>query len=111
VLPSVAEAFGLVLVEAMACGVPVIASRAPGPAAIVADGSTGWLIPPDDEDALVDALLTAVNGQRERRARGRRAQTASRRYSWAEIAARFASLYEELLASSPRQQLARGRRA
>jgi glycosyltransferase involved in cell wall biosynthesis len=111
VLPSVAEAFGLVLVEAMACGLPVIASRAHGPAAIVADGSTGWLTPPDDEDALVDALLAAANGHLERRARGRRAQTASRRYDWAEIAARFASLYEELLASSPSQQVARGRRA
>jgi glycosyltransferase involved in cell wall biosynthesis len=103
VLPSVAEAFGLVLVEAMACGLPVIASRAPGPAAIVADGRTGWLIPPDDEDALVDALLVAATSQSERRARGRRAQRDSRRYGWAEIAARFASLYEELLASSPRQ--------
>jgi glycosyltransferase involved in cell wall biosynthesis len=111
VLPSVAEAFGLVLVEAMACGLPVIAARAPGPAAIVAHGRTGWLIPPDDEDALVDALLVAANDQRERRARGQRAQTASRRYDWADIAARFASLYEELLASSPRRQVARGGRA
>jgi glycosyltransferase involved in cell wall biosynthesis len=111
VLPSVAEAFGLVLVEAMACGLPVIASRAHGPAAIVAHGSTGWLIRPDDEDALVHALLSAANGHQERRARGQRAQTASRRYDWAEIARRFASLYEELLASSPRQQVARGGRA
>ena len=111
VLPSVAEAFGLVLVEAMACGLPVIASRAPGPAGIVADGSTGWLIPPDDEDALVHALIAAADGHQERRARGRRAQTASRRYDWAEIAGRFASLYEELRASAPRQQVARGRRA
>jgi glycosyltransferase involved in cell wall biosynthesis len=109
VLPSVAEAFGLVLVEAMACGLPVIASRAHGPAAIVADRRTGWLIPPDDEDALVDALLAAVNNQNERRARGRRAQTASRRYGWAEIAPRFASLYEELLATSPRRQVPPGR--
>jgi glycosyltransferase involved in cell wall biosynthesis len=111
VLPSVAEAFGLVLVEAMACGLPVIASRAHGPAAIVADGSTGWLIPPDDEDALVDALVAAANGHQERRARGRRAQTASRQYDRAEIAARIASLYEELLVSPPSQQVARDRRA
>jgi glycosyltransferase involved in cell wall biosynthesis len=104
VLPSVAEAFGLVLVEAMACGLPVIASRAHGPAAIVADGRTGWLVPPDDEDALVDALLTTAAGREERRARGRRAQEDSRRYGWAEIAPRFACLYEDLLASSPRQQ-------
>jgi len=111
VLPSVAEAFGLVLVEAMACGLPVIACRTHGPAAIVADGKTGWLIPPDDEDALVEALLAAANGREERRARGRRAHTDSRRYDWAEIARRIESLYEQLLASSPRQQAARGRRA
>jgi glycosyltransferase involved in cell wall biosynthesis len=95
----------------MACGIPVIACRVHGPAAIVADGRTGWLIRPDDEDALLDALVAAANGRDERRARGRRAQTVSRRYGWAEIAPRFAALYEELLASSPRQQLPRARRA
>jgi glycosyltransferase involved in cell wall biosynthesis len=105
VLPSVGEAFGLVLVEAMACGLPVIASRAPGPTTIVADGRTGWLIPPDDEDALVDALLTTANGKTERRTRGRRAQTASDRYGWAELAPRFASLYEEVVASSSAQRV------
>jgi glycosyltransferase involved in cell wall biosynthesis len=91
VLPSVAEAFGLVLVEAMACGLPVIASRAHGPAAIVADGSTGWLISPDDEDALVDPSsrppTASGNGGRAADARrqpaaattGRRSPLASRR--------------------------------
>ena len=111
VLPSVAEAFGLVLVEAMACGLPVIACRAHGPAEIIADGKTGWLIRPDDEEALVDAVVAAACGREERRARGRRAHTESRRYGWAEITGRFASLYDELLASSPRQQVARGPRA
>jgi hypothetical protein len=37
--------------------------RAPGPAAIVADGRTGWLIRPDDEEALVDALVSAAPGE------------------------------------------------
>jgi glycosyltransferase involved in cell wall biosynthesis len=104
VLPSVAEAFGLVLVEAMACGLPVIACGAHGPAAIVTDRKTGWLVPPDDEDALVDALLAAHNRE-DRLARGRRAQTDSRRYDWVEIAPRFASLYEEMLASTASQQV------
>jgi glycosyltransferase involved in cell wall biosynthesis len=89
VLPSVAEAFGLVLVEAMACGLPVIACRAHGPAAIVTDRSTGWLIPPDDEDALIDSLVAAATNQQERRTRGRRAQGDRRRYDWAEVALRL----------------------
>jgi glycosyltransferase involved in cell wall biosynthesis len=91
----------------MACGLPVIACRAHGPAAIVADGRTGWLIRPEDEGALVDAFLTSATGREERRARGRHAQTDSRRYGWAEIAPRYAALYEELLASTPGQQQAR----
>ena len=49
VLPSVAEAFGLALIEAMACGLPVIACNAHGPAEIVRDGESGWLVTPDDE--------------------------------------------------------------
>jgi hypothetical protein len=60
VLTSVAEAFGLVLIEAMSCGLPVIAAEAPGPAEIVAAG-TGRLVPPDDKDVLADALVTAAS--------------------------------------------------
>jgi glycosyltransferase involved in cell wall biosynthesis len=87
VLPSVAEAFGLVLVEAMACGLPVIACRSHGPAEIVGDRSSGWLIPPDDEDALVDALLAATTDRQERR--GAR-PTRAHRYEEADPARRSA---------------------
>jgi glycosyltransferase involved in cell wall biosynthesis len=97
VLPSVGEAFGLVLVEAMACGLPVVACAAHGPAAIVADGKTGWLVPPDDEDALTDALVAAASDRKERRARGERSYAESRHYGVPAIARCLASLYEELL--------------
>ncbi len=96
VLPSVAEAFGLVLIEAMACGLPVIAADAHGPAEIIAPG-TGWLVPPDDEDALAEALLTAATDTNERHARGARAYSHSRAsYGWPVIAPAIASLYNEL---------------
>ena len=96
VLPSVAEAFGLVLIEAMACGLPVIAADAHGPAEFVAPG-TGWLVPPDDEDALAEALLTAATDTKERHARGARAYSHSRAsYGWPVIAPAIASLYNEL---------------
>ena len=96
VLPSVAEAFGLVLVEAMSCGLPVIAAEAPGPAEIVVAG-TGWLVPPDDEDALADALVTVAADGDERRRRGACAHRHSHaHYGWPVIAARIAALYAEL---------------
>jgi glycosyltransferase involved in cell wall biosynthesis len=61
VLASVHEQFGLVLVEGMACGLPVIAVDRYGPAAIVDPGETGWLVEPDDEATLADALVDVVN--------------------------------------------------
>jgi UDP-glucose:tetrahydrobiopterin glucosyltransferase len=50
------EAFGNVAIEALACGVPVIAYRRGGPAEIVQDGKTGWLVEPDSVEGLVTAL-------------------------------------------------------
>lgn len=54
--PKWVEAFGNVAIEALACGVPVIAYRRGGPAEIVDHGSTGWLVEPDRIDGLVDAI-------------------------------------------------------
>jgi UDP-glucose:tetrahydrobiopterin glucosyltransferase len=54
--PKWVEAFGNVAIEAMACGVPVIAYRRGGPAEIVIDGETGFLVTPDDIDGLVAAV-------------------------------------------------------
>jgi glycosyltransferase involved in cell wall biosynthesis len=97
VLPSVAEAFGLALIEAMACGLPVIACNAHGPAEIVRDGTSGWLVPPDDEQALADALLDAAGDRAERERRGHRAGIDAReRYGWTAIATQIAHLYDEL---------------
>ena len=54
--PRWVEAFGNVAIEAMACGVPVIAYRRGGPAEVVVDGETGFLVEPDDVAALADAV-------------------------------------------------------
>src|SRR5438067_9436518 len=102
VLPSVAEAFGLALVEAMACGLPVIACNAHGPAEIVRDGTSGWLIPPDDEQALATALIEAATDARERHRRGQQAANeAQRRYSWTVGGADIAALYRAVIARTP----------
>jgi glycosyltransferase involved in cell wall biosynthesis len=65
VLPSSEEAFGLVLVEAMACGVPVIATDAigGGPRSVLEDGKYGILVPPDDAQALAKAMTQILTTQ------------------------------------------------
>ena len=72
-----------------------IAVDAHGPAEILDAGETGWLIPPDDRDALAEALVEAVNDPEERRRRGRNAREAAlARYAWPALAERVAAVYE-----------------
>jgi len=107
VLSSVAEAFGLVLVEAMACGLPVIAADAHGPAQIVVPG-TGWLVAADDQQALTATLLTAAADPQEQRRRGDRAhQHSHANYGWPVIAARVADVYAQLTGGLDAQRAAR----
>jgi glycosyltransferase involved in cell wall biosynthesis len=97
VLPSVREQFGQVLVEGMACGLPVIAKDAYGPAEIVDHGETGWLVPPDDEEALADALVDAVNDPGKRARKGEAAYREARsRYAWPALAEGVAAVYEQV---------------
>ncbi len=96
VLASVREQFGLVLVEGMACGLPPIAIDGYGPAEIVQDGVTGWLVPPDDEAALADAIVAAADDGEQRAQRGVAArQVARERWSWPALARDVADVLEE----------------
>jgi glycosyltransferase involved in cell wall biosynthesis len=99
VLASVREQFGQVLVEGMACGLPAIAVDAHGPAEIVVDGVTGWLVPPDDQDALSQALSAAAHDAAEREARGAAArEDVLERFAWPSLAERLAAVLAEAVA-------------
>ena len=83
---SVKEQFGQVLVEAMACELPAIAIDRDGPATIVDDPDTGWLVAPDDAEAFAEAMVEAVNDPAARRLRGKRARAkVAGRYAWHQI--------------------------
>jgi D-inositol-3-phosphate glycosyltransferase len=98
VAPSENEPFGLVFLEAMACGVPVIATRSGGPQSFVntePGAPNGWMVGVDDERELAAAMVEAVNDTPERRARSENAYTQIRSgYSWNGLASRFTEVYE-----------------
>ena len=101
-LASVREQFGLVLVEAMACEIAVVAVDRFGPGEIVDDGETGWLVEPDDVEDLAAALLQAVDDPEERARRGARARTvAVDRYGWPKLAERLARVLDACVVSTP----------
>lgn len=94
-LASVREQFGLVLVEAMACEMPVIAVNRFGPGEIVVDGETGWLVEPDDVGGLAGGLLHAIDDPAERSRRGARGrEVAVERYGWPRLAERLARVMD-----------------
>jgi glycosyltransferase involved in cell wall biosynthesis len=100
---SVKEAFGQVLVEAMACGLPVIAVDRGGPARIVEDPETGWLVEPDDAGALAAEIAAAVEDGPGRRRRGERArERAVEHYSWAGIGSELAEVVGAVVAAPAR---------
>jgi len=97
--PSVYEPFGLINLEAMACGTPVVASAVGGILEVVEDGRTGLLVPPGNADALATALRRVLD-DRDLAARlgqaGRR--RVEERFSWASVAERTAGVYAEAIA-------------
>jgi glycosyltransferase involved in cell wall biosynthesis len=98
VLASVREQFGQVLVEAMACELPPVAVDRYGPAEIIQDGVTGWLVEPDDVDGLADVLRRVLDDPDERRRRGRAAARVAReRYGWPALAGRLAGWFDEVV--------------
>ncbi|MBX3025550.1 glycosyltransferase family 4 protein [bacterium] len=103
-LPSIdrTEAFGLVLLEALACGTPVVASRLPGVRTLVDDGRTGFLVDPGDPIALAARLAQCL---RERGALSPNAVAFARaRYGWDAIAGQLLALYQRLLAGAGARQ-------
>jgi glycosyltransferase involved in cell wall biosynthesis len=99
---SVAEQFGQVLIEAMACGLPVIAIDRGGPSTIVDDGWTGRLVEPDDAEALAAAMVEAIEDPAGRKLRGRRArEEVDGRYAWSEIGREAAALVRGAVPTGP----------
>lgn len=101
VMPSRSEAWGLAALEAMAHGIPVVASRTGGLERIVADGETGWLVPPGDPEALASALLAAASDRQRLHSMGAAARLRAEMFSATAAAEKTEAFYREILASAP----------
>lgn len=96
VMPSHYESFGMVALEAMACGTPVIASKVGGLAFIVQDGVTGFLVPNDDPTALAHKIGLLLKDDALRQRLGQQAARWAQHYSWTTVATQIVALYHQL---------------
>jgi phosphatidylinositol alpha 1,6-mannosyltransferase len=101
--PSVTETFGNVTLEAMACGIPVVAARATGSASIVKHGATGFLVEPGSITNFADRLQSYCENSDLRTEHGRAALAEARKYEWDAINSVVADTYIRMI----RQRAAR----
>ncbi|HEY9736356.1 MAG TPA: glycosyltransferase [Trichocoleus sp.] len=94
--PRWVEAFGNVAIEALACGVPIIAYARGGPTEIIQQGKTGWLVEPDSVDGLVEAI-SRIDELSRRACR----EQAATEYSLEALGSRFETWFRDVLAAYP----------
>jgi D-inositol-3-phosphate glycosyltransferase len=97
VVPSHYESFGLVALEAMACGTPVVASETGGLAFLVRDGETGFHVPTADPEAMAERLRQLLRDDVLRQRLGRQAAEYAKRYAWPLMAEQIIDLYQGVL--------------
>jgi D-inositol-3-phosphate glycosyltransferase len=97
VVPSHYESFGLVALEAMACGTPVVASETGGLAFLIKDGETGFHVPTADPKALAERLRTIIRDDALRERLGKQAAEYAQAYAWSTVIEQVIDLYGSLL--------------
>lgn len=95
--PTIAEGFGMALVEGMACGLAPVTTQTPGPMDIILDGQDGLIVPPRDASSLRDALVTLLSDDSLRFRVRTNAQRRAQDFSWGSIAEKRDNLYRRLL--------------
>lgn len=93
------ESFGIVLLEAMACGKPVIASNIEGYATVLDNNEEGLLVPPGDEEALAQAILSLAENRNLRERMGDKGKIKAQKYGWENIARQILDYYKVCLPS------------
>lgn len=92
------ESFGMVLLEAMASGLPIVASDIPGYRTVLSPQREGLLVKPGEDEELAQAILQLLQNPQERERMGEAGQKKARNYSWHRIAKQVLDYYQDLLA-------------
>jgi len=99
------ESFGIVLLEAMAVGKPIVATHIEGYASVVTHGEEGLLVPPKDDKELARALMSLMADESLRRQMGAKGMLTAKGYDWEQIAQRVFDYYVRILSEPPRKEL------
>jgi phosphatidylinositol alpha-mannosyltransferase len=100
------ESFGIVLVEAMAAGAPVVASDLPAFRRVLVDGAAGRLVPVDDADGLADGLIEMLEDDAARKQYAAAAAEAVQRYDWSVVASEIMRVYETVAGAGAKVHVA-----
>jgi glycosyltransferase involved in cell wall biosynthesis len=96
--PAHREGLPTVLLEAMACGTPVVSTAVSGALDVICSGENGMLVPPQEPQAMAEALVALLESSSLRNRLGRHARRSiERHYSWDAISERYVTCYEQLL--------------
>ncbi len=99
-MPSHYESFGMAALEGLACGRPVVATSAGGPAFVIEDNTSGMLTPPDNAAALADRLERLLSDDQRRAQIGAAAVERAQRFGWPTVACDVLRVYRETLEQS-----------
>ena len=91
------ESFGIILLEAMAAGRPIVASNIQGYASVLTPGQEGLLVEPKDGEALAGALIRLLRDADLRAQMGSRGRITAQEYSWEQVSARVLAYYQRIL--------------
>ena len=98
------ESFGIVLLEAMATGKPIIATNIEGYASVLTDGEEGLLVPPKDAKELARALITLMSDKSLRQRMGDQGLATAQEYNWEKVARMVLDYYLRILSETPGRQ-------
>jgi len=103
VLPSKKEIFGMVVLEAMACGTPVISTPVPAAKDIIKDGTNGIIVPVSDSEKLAESILSVITNEETRELLGENARKSiEQKYDWDYICKQYIKVFNDVLDNNSR---------